>query len=441
MVTKRNKATNHRFFTAQSGSLAFYALALFSLLVTAPLRAELTSLDNIVVIVNEDVVMQSELKALTARYLKSNPQLQAESKEALTKKALDKLILDRLQINIGEKVGISISDEEVNVALEQTAQRQNMSLEQLLQAAMNDGLDPERLRKQFHQEMIINKVQQGMVRRRIEITEQEVTNYLNSEEGQLMTSPEVDFGHILLLPGAKAPQYTKHTLKKADRMRKRILKRGNFRQLAAAMSTGPHSAEGGDLGWRYAIQLPPLFRESLAKLQPGEVSPPLLSDAGIHLLKLYDRRGGGEKFVAQTEMRHILIKPNIIRDETEAKKFSAALRKRITDGESFAALAREFSEDPGTALKGGDLGWSSAGQYVPIFERTASQLDIDELSQPVLSQFGWHIIEVTGRRKEDLSEEFLTNQVRNIIGKRKYAEELPLWLQEIRSEAYIDIKI
>ncbi|MBV1927984.1 MAG: peptidylprolyl isomerase, partial [Gammaproteobacteria bacterium] len=216
----------------------------------------------------------------------------------------------------------------------------------------------------------------------------------------------------------------------------------DFRNIAILNSRGPNALKGGDLGWRKAMQLPPLFSQALANLQPGEISPPLQSDAGIHLLKLYERRGGGgERLIQQTEIRHILVKPNEILTKEAAHEKTSELRERIVAGEDFADLAREYSEDPGTALKGGELGWSTSGQFVPIFESTAAKLSIDEMSEPVFSQFGWHIIQVTGRRSEDFSEKLIINQARNALGQRKYAEELPIWLQEIRSEAFVDIRL
>ncbi len=412
--------------------------------------AELVPLDGIAAIVNEDVVMKSELSAHTDQYyLQMQRQAAAQQqrqqvppKEALVSQVLDKLILDRLQLAMAERAGIKIGDKELNDALNRSAKQQNMSFDEFVAMAHSDGLTLAQLRTQFSQDMIIGRVQQGMVKRRIEISDQEVTNFLNSEEGQLMTSPDLNVGHILLtLPSSASSTVLDATLQRAAQLRQQAIDSDDFRNVAILNSRGPNALKGGDLGWRKAIQLPPLFSAALGTLAPGEISQPLQSDAGIHLLKLYERRGGGEQLRQQTEIRHILVKPNEILTKEAALEKIAELQARIVAGEDFGDIAREYSEDPGTALKGGELGWSTSGQFVPIFESTAAELEVDEMSEPVFSQFGWHIIQVTGRRSQDFSETLITNQARNALGQRKYAEELPIWLQEIRSEAFVEIKL
>ncbi len=412
--------------------------------------AELVPLDGIAAIVNEDVVMKSELITHTDQYYQQiqrqaaqqQQRQQTPPKEALASQVLDKLILDRIQLAMAERAGIKISDEELNDALQRAAEQQNLTFDEFVAMAHSDGLSLTQLRTQFRQDMLIGRVQQGMVKRRIEISDQEVNNFLNSEEGQLMTSPDLNVGHLLLTLSASAsPAELDTTLQQASKLRQQAIDSGDFRNVAIVHSRGPNALKGGDLGWRKAIQLPPLFSEALAKLEPGDISPPLRSDAGIHLLKLYERRGGDEQLIQQTEIRHILVKPNEILTKEEALAKISQLRARIVAGEKFGDIAREFSEDPGTALKGGELGWSTAGQFVPIFESTAADLEVNEISEPVFSQFGWHIIQVTGRRSQDFSETLIINQARNALGQRKYAEELPIWLQEIRSEAFVEIKL
>ena len=426
-------------------------LGLSLLLGTTTCWAELVPLDGIAAIVNEDVVMQSELRTHTEQYYQQIQRQAAQQqqsqqvppKEALVPQVLDKLILDRIQLAMAERAGINISDKDLNEALARSAEQQNLTVDQFVAMAHKDGLTLTQLREQFSQDMIIGRVQQGMVKRRIEISDQEVENFLNSEEGQQMTSPDLNVGHILLtLASSASPTELETALAQAAQLRQQAVDSSDFRNIAILNSRGPNALKGGDLGWRKAMQLPPLFSQALANLQPGEISPPLQSDAGIHLLKLYERRGGGgEQLIQQTEIRHILVKPNEILTKEAAHEKTSELRERIVAGEDFADLAREYSEDPGTALKGGELGWSTSGQFVPIFESTAAKLSIDEMSEPVFSQFGWHIIQVTGRRSEDFSEKLITNQARNALGQRKYAEELPIWLQEIRSEAFVDIRL
>ncbi|MBQ0720067.1 MAG: peptidylprolyl isomerase [Gammaproteobacteria bacterium] len=446
----QDKASPRATHTKPARRRGWRTLGLGLLLGATTCWAELVPLDGIAAIVNEDVVMDSELRAHTEQFYRQLQRQAAQQqqrqptppKEALVSQVLDKLILDRIQLAMAERAGIKIGDKELNEALTRTAEQQNMSFDQFVAMAHNDGLSLAQLRQQFSQDMIIGRVQQGMVKRRIEISDQEVENFLHSEEGQLMTSPDLNVGHILLtLPSSANPAELDATLERSSQLRQQAIDSDDFRNIAILNSRGPNALKGGDLGWRKAIQLPALFSEALAKLEPGEVSPPLQSDAGIHLLKLYERRGGGEQLIQQVNNRHILIKPNEILSKEGALEKISALRARIVAGEDFADLAREFSEDPGTALKGGDLGWSTPGQFVPIFESTSAGLKVDEISEPVFSQFGWHIIQVTGRRSQDFSEKLINNQARNALGQRKYAEELPIWLQEIRSEAFVDIRL
>ncbi len=439
-----------KFYTAPhprlSGPLKiFAALALPLLFGATNTWAELKPLDSIVAIVNEDVVMESELRSHTEQYYqqlqRQQPQ-QIPPREAIIPQVLDKLILDRIQLGMGERAGVKISDKELNITLNNTAKQQNLTFEQFVKMAHDDGLSLAQLRTQFRQDMIISRVQQGMVKQRIEISDQEVEYFLNSEEGQLMTSPDLNVGHLLLtLSSSARPEDVTATLNKATELRQQAIDNDNFRNIATLNSRGPNALKGGDLGWRKAIQLPPLFSQALAELEPGDITLPLQSDAGVHLLKLYEKRGGGKQLIQQTEIRHILIELNEIRSKDDALQLSNELRQRIFAGEAFADLAKEFSEDPGSALNGGSLGWSTSGQFVPIFEKTAEHLDIDEISEPVFSQFGWHIIQVTGRRDRDFSEELIVNQARNALGQRSYAEELPIWLQEIRDEAYVEIRL
>ncbi|MGB2180352.1 MAG: peptidylprolyl isomerase, partial [Porticoccaceae bacterium] len=209
---------------------------------------------------------------------------------------------------------------------------------------------------------------------------------------------------------------------------------------AIANSDDQSALEGGDLGWRKLAQLPLLFSASLEKLQPGQVSEPIRSGAGFHLLKLYERKGGGEQLIEQHYARHILLTPNQIRDEKQTVELLEKIRMQIIDGEDFAELAKQYSKDPGSALKGGSLGWSTPGLFVPEFEQTMGSIALNEISAPFQSQFGWHILQVTERRMQDFSEDILRNRADNLLRQRKYSEELQVWQQKLRDEAYIEIK-
>lgn len=428
------------------GPVAAGIAALFIILSTfyaAPPRAELEALDRIVAIVNEDVVMASELNEqveMMVRQMQRSEQ-PPPPRNAIESQVLEKLIHDRLQLEIGKRAGVKISDDEINAALADTARNQGLTLEQFVNYAHQDGLTLSKLRDNFKNDMMVARVQQAMVNRRIEITDQEINNFLNSEQGKFLASPEVNVGHILIRVPDNTPDSLAQAQARAEALYTKLVAGEDFRQLALVNSAGPNALKGGDLGWRKAAQLPGLFIQTLETLEPGQTSQPFHSDAGIHLLKLYDRRGGGETLIEQKKIRHILLIPNEIRDSEATRQQIADLRAQILENNNFSELARQYSEDTGSALKGGDLGWATKGQFVPEFEKAIEELDIDILSEPVLTQYGWHLIEIVGQRKQDLSAEILRNQAANQLRQRKYAEELQVWLEEIRNEAFVDIKL
>ena len=298
-----------------------------------------------------------------------------------------------------------------------------------------------KIRQEIANEMIIMQVQQGSVMRGIQISQQELNNFLNSEEGKLVTSPDVLIGQILLSAPSTATVKELESIKdKLATISQQLADGDDFKQLAIANSDDQSALEGGDLGWRKLAQLPSLFSVSLEKLEPGQVSEPIRSGAGFHILKLYERKGGGEQLIEQHFARHILLKPNQIRDEQQTVELLEKIRSQIINGEDFAALAKQHSKDPGSALKGGNLGWSTPGLFVAEFEQTMSNIALGEISAPFQSQFGWHILQVTERRMQDFSDDILRNRADNLLRQRKYSEELQVWQQKLRDEAYIEIK-
>lgn len=413
------------------------------LLLPLSVHAEIALLDRVVAIVDDDVVLSSELNQRMAGILSRIQQsgTQAPPEEILRKQVLEQLISERLQLNMGYNAGIRISDEEVNQTLARVAASNNLSMEDYIAQIHASGSTMAKVRQEIVDEIIIMRVQQGRVMRRIRISEQELTNFLNSEEGRLVTSPDVNLGQILFsVPSSSSPDETKAIVDKLNSVEEQLKRGTDFRQLAIANSDDQTALDGGDLGWRKMAQLPSVFIEAVESMEVGQVSKPIRSAAGYHLIKLYDRRGGGEKLIEQHFSRHILLKPNQIRDEAATIQLLNDLRDRVKEGEDFAALSKEFSEDPGSALKGGELGWSTPGMFVPEFEQTMSGIAINEVSEPFRSQFGWHILQVTDRRMQDFSDNILRNGAENLLRQRKFAEELQVWLQEIRDEAFIEIK-
>ena len=435
---------NHwKAFKFEQVKKALGAVALCSLLISVNSHAEMALLDRVVAVVDDDVVLQSELNQRMAVIYSQIQQsgTQAPAEDILKKQVLERLVKERLQLNIGYKAGVRILNQEVDGAIARLAANNNLSIEDYVAQIHASGGTITTVRQEIINEMIIMRVQQGRVMRSIRISEQELDNFLNSEEGKLMTSPDVKLGHILLAVSSNSS--AEDATKVRDNLNgiiKQIEEGADFRQLAIANSNDQSALEGGDLGWRKMAQLPSLFSEALQDLQPSEISKPIRSGAGYHLLKLYDRRGGGEKLIEQHFARHILLKPNQIRDQAATIDKLNELRQKIISGEDFATLSKEFSEDLGSALKGGELGWSVPGMFVPEFEETMNNIAINEVSEPFQSQFGWHILQVTERREQDFSNEILRSTAENLLRQRKFSEELQVWLQKIRDEAFVEIK-
>lgn len=405
--------------------------------------AQVTLLDKVIAVVDDDIVLQSELDQRMATIYTQIQQsgTKAPPQDILLQQVLDRLISERLQLNIGYNAGIRIGDEEINQAMANIAASNKLTMEQYVAQIHATGSTVSEVREQISNEITIMRVQQGKVMRRIRISEQELDNFLNSEEGRFLTSPDVNIGQILLsVASGTSLEDTDAILVRANELQAQAAGGTDFRQLAIANSADQSALQGGDLGWRKMAQLPGVFIDAVEQMDVGQISDPIRSGAGYHLLKLYERRGGGEQLIEQHFARHILVKPNQIRDQETTVALLNKLRDRSIAGEDFAALAKEFSEDPGSALKGGELGWSTPGMFVPEFEQTMGSIALNEVSAPFSSQFGWHILQVTERRDEDFSTNILRNRAQNMLRERKYEEELQVWLQEIRDEAFIEIK-
>ena len=430
------KQTVNRLFLAIS--VLLYALA------SQQAAAEIRLLDSIAAVVDNDVVMMSELNdrvdSIYKRIQESGTE--APPREALVPQVLDRLIQERIQIAMALRAGVRVSDEELNQTIARVAQQQGLSTDEFVARAQQNGLSLDLIKEQMMMELMINRVQQAQVNRRINVTEQEIDNFLTSEEGKLWNSPEVHLGHILLpLSSAATPEEVDKTQAKARDIIDQLENGADFRKLAITYSGDQSALQGGDLGWRKTAQLPEVFIPVVGDMAAGQVSEPIRSNAGIHLLKLYERRGAEKQLITQSFVRHILLKPNQIRDDEATRKELERIADEIRNGADFAEMARQHSEDIGSALSGGDLGWSFPGKFVPQFEQAMDNTSLNMVSAPFRTQFGWHILQVTERRNQDFSEEIKRSQAENILRQRKFEEELPLWLQEIRDKAYVEIKI
>lgn len=411
---------------------------------TSLVQAEVRPLDRIVAIVDNDVIMQSQLDQRLQEVRQTIEKRGAEMPpaEVMQQQVLERLITENLQLQLGERSGIRISDEELNQAMGTIAQRNNMSLEQFRSALERDGLSLESAREQIRREMIISRVRQRRVAERIQVSNQEVQNFLASDLGKLQLSEEYRLANILI-PVPESSDSA--TIQAAERLAmdtyQQLQQGADFAQLAAARSASENALEGGDMGWRKAAQLPPPFDTQVSDLAVGEVTQPVRTPPGFILLKVLEKRGGDTQVRDEVHVRHILIKPSAIRSDDESRRLIERLRDRILAGEDFANLARSFSEDPGSALNGGDLNWIDPAALVPQFRSVMADTPSGKLSEPFRTDFGWHILEVLGRRATDASEEFREQQATTLLRNRKYEEELQTWLRQIRDEAYVEVKL
>tara|TARA_R110002072_G_scaffold101339_8_gene223219 strand:- start:1913 stop:3148 length:1236 start_codon:yes stop_codon:yes gene_type:complete len=411
------------------------------MLVTAPLQAATEIIDQVVAIVDDDVIMASELRE-RVNAVSENLQargMQMPPEDQLIRDTLDRLILESIQLQMGRRAGVRISDDQLNEALQRIAAQNRMTLEQFTQALAQRGQSYDAMREQVRREMIIQRVQAGNVNQRIQITEQEVGNFMSTQEGQALTQPEFHLLHALM---PIDPDASERTIEAATAQVNAVMKRiraGESFKKVLQTSNQPYAFSGGDLGWRKLDDLPSLFTEIVPKLSPGQTADPVRSESGYHIVYLEAVRGL-DQVITQTKARHILVKPSEIMTDEQARDLVEQLRSRAMAGEDFADLAREYSEDFGSAQEGGELGWTMPGQMVPQFEAAMAATAVDQISEPVRTQFGWHIIKVEGRREEDMTNEATRAKAMDYVHNRKYQEELDAWLRQIRDEAFVDIK-
>ena len=427
---------------------AWTALALLftlSLLTLTPARAALLLLDQIAVVVDTDVIMQSEIDErfrLVKAQLVESGRRNIPPDEAIRNQIIERLIIENLQLQTAANAGVRVSDEELNQTLQGIAAENNMTLEQFREMVTQDGMGWAQTRDQIRREITISHVQRGFMRQRIQITEQEITNFLASEVGETVTSNEYRLGHILLShPDDATGDDIRATREKAAELVETLNRGADFHNLAIEWSSGQNALDGGDMGWRKPTQLPSMFAGLVDDMAVGDVAGPVKSGQGYHLIKLLDKRGAqAEGQIPQKKVRHILIKPNEIRTDEEARELAEKLRTEIEAGEDFATVAKRYSDDPGSALSGGDLGWNRTGVFVPRFEEELQRAKLNELSHVFKTEHGYHILEVTDTRIEDFTERFKQGQAENYLRRQKFDEELENWIREIRSNAFVEFK-
>ena len=419
-------------------------LILLGFLISTNTYTKIELIDRVVAVVDSGVIMESQLNSRVEEILirLKNDKAELPPLNLLEEQVLDRLIIEEIQLQLADRAGIKISDSELNQTLSRVSSQNNLSLEEFRLKLEAEGTSYKSFRDTIKKELIIQRVQRGKVGAKIDISEQELENFINSEEGRTQLAEQYNVQHILLSVKSGLSEIEIEAIEdEAVSLLERLENGESFEKLAASYSAGQKALEGGFLGWRTSAELPSLFAEVVSGLTVGEVAQPVRSGAGFHILKLTEKRGNTVKFLDQTLARHILVQPSEIRTENQAEVLINDIYKRLKEGEDFKQLARQFSEDPGSKMDGGELGWSNPGDYDPAFEMTLNATEIGQLSEPVKSSFGWHIIEVMDRRNEDVSQEEQKNRAYQIIFKRKFDQELQSTLIELRAEAYVDIKL
>lgn len=416
-------------------------VSLSSLAAVAPTSA-VRDLDRIVAIVNNDVITETELadrldetrKQLASERIKTPPE------DVLKRQLLERMIVERVQLQLAAQLGVRVSDADVDQAIQSVARRNNMTVDALLKALAQDGLDPAAYRARIREQVTIQQLLEREIASRVTVTESEIASFLEQSRARGGGDYEFNLSHIFVpIPEAATSEQIQAAKARADKAHAEVRGGEDFARAAVTYSQSPDALKGGALDWKKPGQLPELFVGALRNLQPGDISPVLRGPNGFHILKLNDRRGGDvAQTVTQTHVRHILLRPSEIQSLDEARAALLALRKRIEAGEDFAAIARASSEDSASASQGGDLGWVEPKSLVPEFEKAMNALKPQELSEPVRTPFGLHLIQVLERREQTVAGERARNAARSQIHARKADDRYEQWLRQLRDEAYVE---
>jgi peptidyl-prolyl cis-trans isomerase SurA len=429
------KGRTRRFATLRRYGIALVALLAFS----GPARGE--SLDRVVAVINDDVITHLELEN---RLSGLDAEIRAQGgevppREELRKQMLQQMINDKLQLQAAKRLGLSVSEEAIDEALTNIARNNQLSVRQLREALASEGVSYELFREGIKTQMLINQIYTRHIRNRIIVTDEELDGFIASGGGRA-DAREYDISHILLRVSEGASQEQSNRVRDRAKSIVSSLDRGMaFSEAAARFSEAEDASEGGRLGWRTPQQLPELFTEALSKIDVGSYTKVLQSPAGFHILYINDAKGSNATAVTQTNVRHILVKTDEFLSESEARHRVEQLRERVLNGESFADLARVHSDDPISAMKGGELGWVMPGELTGSFEEAMAKLEPEQLSPPVSSPFGFHLIQVLDRRQKNMGEEVTRGRARSRLVAQKSEERYESWLKRLRSESYVEI--
>jgi peptidyl-prolyl cis-trans isomerase SurA len=425
----------------------FVQILLFTLLGIGHFTAsavEIVKMDRIVAIVDQTVITEQELESrirtLTAQLTKKGTELPPEN--VLRKQILERLISDALQLQYAAQTGLKVDDNQLDKTIERIAEQNQMTVKEFGDALNADGISMAKFRADIRNEITIARLREREVDSRVNVSESEIDNFLTTQASSNENRDEFEISHILIrTPEEGSTEEIQKAKAKVDEAIKALQDGASFAKVSASYSDAPNALEGGNLGWKAAAQLPALFLDALKSMQAGDITPALRSPNGFHILKLTSKRGGNSPLVIeQTHARHILIKLTEIVSEKDGKQKMDNIKDRLDNGEKFEVLARQFSED-GTASNGGDLGWVNPGDTVPQFEKAMNELKDNQISEPVRSPFGWHVIQVLERRKQDMSKEAARLKARQEIRARKADEAFQDWLRELRDRAYVEYRL
>ena len=402
-----------------------------TILMSAFSFAKIEVLDRVAIIVDEGVVMESQIKDLiqTTKLRSIEQGMQLPPTEALLEEIQEQLIIQELQLQRGEEFGIRISDGELNQTFIQIAANNGVSLEQFIRDYEASGQNYEKLREEIRRDMIIQRVQRGIVGGSINITAQEIEGFLATEEAIAQLTPELLVRQIQV-----------GSLEAAETILSRLEEGEDFEALVDEKSINQNKSQGGLMPWRKINEMPSIFADAIRNQSLGFISEPIKTGSGFHLLKLEEKRGPLVKFEEQWETRHVLLIPSAIRDVDATKAEAEVLRERVLAGEDFALIAEEFSEDPGSGSNGGNLEWLPKGATVGEFENVMLNSEVNEVSEVFESQYGFHFLEVTGKRVEDVTDYQIEERAYSVLFSRKYDEELENTLRSMRAEAFVEFK-
>ena len=401
-------------------------------------------LDRIIAVVNEDVIMQSELEA-KIRTVRSQIKQQGANvppQSILERQVLDNLVQNRIQLQLATRAGIRVDDETLNRTIGNIAAQNQVSLTQFREILEQDGYSYEQFREDIRNEITLTQLRKRQVENLIVVTEKEIDNFLANQEFQGTFQTEIRLSHILLsLPEAATADEIEQVKQVATQIREDLLAGADFAEIANTVSDGGTANNGGDLGWRKTEDIPSLFADYIPEMKKGDISQLIQSPSGFHIIKISDLKSDTENIVEQTHARHILIKPDQLISSAQAKAKLEQLKSRIDNGDDFALLAKGNSQDPVSAIDGGDLGWRSPGELVPEFQQVMDSLEPNQISEPFQSSFGWHIVQVLERREFDNTESVKRGKARMAIHDRKLNEAMQNWTRQLRDEAYVEYRL